>query len=426
MVVTLLLRLLVTISLLLLIDLYAFQAFRTIARTMGSTGSLLVKGGFLLTTGLMYAAVLYILVASLVTGTPNYKAFQNVFAVLVLLYVPKLVVVLFLFGEDLYRGAVAAYQFLMPGSGATGAGEAVADESSSLSRREFVSYAGLAVASVPFLGILHGITYGRYKYTTHVHEIRLANLPAEFDGFTLAQISDIHSGSFTNRDEVRRGVELVNQVGADAILFTGDLVNNRSEELEEWADIFSLLRAPEGVYSVLGNHDYGDYVKWPSEAEKERNLQRLKDIQKDMGWQLLLNEHRRFRRGDAEIALVGVENWGLPPFPQKGDLDKATAGLPPELVKVLMSHDPSHWDAQILAHPSDIDLSLAGHTHGMQFGIEIPGVKWSPVKFKYPRWAGLYEENGKFLNVNRGFGTIGFPGRVGIFPEITKIVLRKA
>jgi len=215
---------------------------------------------------------------------------------------------------------------------------------------------------------------------------------------------------------------LINEQEPDLIFFTGDLVNNFAEETEDWAPVLKKMNAKMGKYSILGNHDYGDYSEWPSPEAKEKNLEEIKAFHKKMGFQLMLNENKSLKVNDEEIALIGVENWGKPPFPQHGDLDKAMEGVNPDSFKLLMSHDPSHWDAKVLGK-TDINLTFSGHTHGMQFGIERIGIKWSPIQYRYPRWGGLYKESKQFLYVNRGFGYIGFPGRIGMPPEITVVEL---
>ena len=253
------------------------------------------------------------------------------------------------------------------------------------------------------------------------------DLPKAFDGFTITQISDIHSGSFDNAAKVNYGVDLINEQQSDVILFTGDIVNNKADELLPWKDAFGRLSAKEGVYSILGNHDYGDYVNWETKEDKEANLQQLFDLQTEMGFTLLRNETHFLEKEGERLALVGVENWGKGGFKKKGDLDKAVATVEAKDFKILLSHDPSHWEAKVLPHPYNFHLTLSGHTHGMQFGIEIPGwFKWSPVKWRYKQWAGLYQENKQWINVNRGFGFLGYPGRVGIWPEITKITLKRS
>ena len=293
-------------------------------------------------------------------------------------------------------------------------------------RRKFVKNASLVIAGIPFISMINGITFGKYAYQVRRVTLKFSNLPKSFQGFTIAQLSDIHSGSFDNIDEVKRGVKMVNELKADLIAFTGDLVNNRTKEVLPFLDIFSKLSAKEGVYSIKGNHDYGMYRPWASNDDFLADQQQMDDVHAQMGFKLLKNEYAIIKKGSEEIQLVGVENWGLPPFPQVGDLEKATGNVDAPF-RVLLSHDPSHWDEKVRPNSKNYDLTLSGHTHGMQFGVEIPGlIKWSPVKYRYPRWAGLYQEGKEYLYVNRGFGFLGFPGRVGIMPEITLITLETA
>ena len=292
-------------------------------------------------------------------------------------------------------------------------------------RRKFVRKAGLFVAAIPFTSMLYGITQGKYNFKVNTVKLSFKNLPKSFENFKIVQISDIHSGSFDDRKAILDGIDLVNKQDPDLILFTGDLVNNDSREIVPFIDDFKKLQAPHGVYSILGNHDYGDYKKWDSENDKMNNMDLLFKYQKEMGFKLLNNENDSINIGEEEIGIYGVENWGNPPFPQRGDIDKALEGREDVNFKILMSHDPTHWNKKVLQHPAHIDLTLSGHTHGMQFGVEIPGFKWSPIKYIYPQWAGLYEKAGQLLYVNRGFGFLGFPGRVGIWPEITVIELTR-
>jgi predicted MPP superfamily phosphohydrolase len=293
-------------------------------------------------------------------------------------------------------------------------------------------------------GLFSSLIYGfnnKYRYQLHRFQLAFDDLPAGFKGIKIVQISDIHSGSFTDKHAVMRGVDKILKEKADLILFTGDLINNLAEEMDDYMDVFSRVKAPMGVYSILGNHDYGDYVSWPDKNEEHRkkeaaagrhlltplqqaNLDRLKNIHAELGWRLLLDEYAVLERGGDKIALIGVQNWSSKArFPKYGDLKKAYAGSESYPFKILMSHDPSHWDAQVRPTYADINLMLAGHTHGMQFGVDIPGFKWSPVQYIYKEWAGLYEEGKQKLYVNRGYGFIGYPGRVGILPEITIIEL---
>lgn len=293
------------------------------------------------------------------------------------------------------------------------------------SRRKFVSTLGWGLAVIPFASILYSIFKGKYNYKVWKYTLYFDNLPKAFDGYRITQISDIHCGSFDNYEKIRYGVELINSQKSDVILFTGDLVNNLANEVHNWKSLFATLQAPDGVFSIMGNHDYGDYSSWETPEAKQQNLEHLFQLQKQMGWQLLLNEHCYLERNGEKIALIGVENWGHGRFSKYGDLNKAMEGVNTEDFKILMSHDPTHWQEVVLPENKDIQLTLSGHTHGMQCGIEIPGwLKWSPSQYIYKYWGGMYEEDGKYLNVNRGFGYHAFPGRLGVWPEITVIELK--
>lgn len=283
---------------------------------------------------------------------------------------------------------------------------------------------GIGLFIISVLLFVYGIRKGKYAYRVIRHELYFDDLPDAFDGFTITQISDVHAGSFTNVAEVQKGINLINAQKSDLFVFTGDLVNNKAEEIEPWKGHFSQIKAPFGKYAVLGNHDYGDYVAWPDEQAKNRNLAALKQHHAEIGFRLLLDEHVVLERAGQQLVLAGVENWGLG-FGERGDLKRALQFTTPNDFKILLSHDPSHWEEQVKHFPSKIQLTLAGHTHGMQFGIEAFGIKWSPVKWRYRHWAGIKEEFGRVLNVNRGFGFIGFSGRIGIWPEITVITLKK-
>jgi predicted MPP superfamily phosphohydrolase len=294
------------------------------------------------------------------------------------------------------------------------------------SRRKFVSQVGLGIAAVPFLSLLYGVTVGKYNYKVIKQAIFFPDLPDAFDGFTITQISDVHSGSFDNPDKINYAIDLVNEQNSDMILFTGDIVNTDAKEMHPWIDTFKRIKEHKyGKYSVLGNHDYGEYVTWPSEAAKEENFQSIKNLYGQIDFKLMLNEHTFIEKGTDKIALIGVENWGTN-FKKVGDINLASANLTKEDFKILMSHDPSHWDIEVQNHPKHFQLTLSGHTHGFQFGIEIPGViKWSPIQYIYKHWAGLYENMGRYVYVNRGFGFHAYSGRVGIMPEITVIQLKK-
>ena len=294
------------------------------------------------------------------------------------------------------------------------------------SRRKFISQIALGLAAIPFSSLLYGMYKGKYDFRVLKYTLHFEDLPDAFDGYKITQISDIHSGSFDNREKIAYAVNLVNEQKSDSIFFTGDMVNNKASEMLPWKSLFGKLEAKDGVYSVLGNHDYGDYVEWNTQNEKHQNLEELKQIQKEIGFDLLLNDSRFIEKNGERIALIGVENWGRGPFKKAGDLKKATKNINKDDFKILMSHDPSHWEDEVISDENKYHLTLSGHTHGMQFGIEIPGwIKWSPIKWRYKYWAGIYKEKGQYINVNRGFGYLGYPGRVGIWPEITVIELKK-
>lgn len=340
---------------------------------------------------------------------------------LIAMVVPKLVLIAIMFSEDVFRIPQGIYSYFMQ------------DDSGSANqikhipaRRRFISQIALGLAAVPFASILYGMYKGKYNFKVLKYTLHFEDLPKAFDGYRLTQISDIHSGSFDNIEKVSYAIDLINEQKSDVIMFTGDMVNNKADEMKPYVDIFKKLNAKDGLYSVLGNHDYGDYVKWFNDDEKKVNLENLKAIQKEIGFDLLLNENRFIEKNGERIAIIGVENWGKGGFKKAGDLKKASSRVDKDDFKILLSHDPSHWDAQVVNDEYHYHLTLSGHTHGMQFGIEIPGwFKWSPVKWRYKQWAGIYESLGQYINVNRGFGYLAFPGRVGIWPEITVIELKK-
>jgi predicted MPP superfamily phosphohydrolase len=336
----------------------------------------------------------------------------HLFAMVVGLYIAKVVAGVFLLTDDIRRVAQGVFQLV--GSSAPGLVY--------IGRSSLMSLAGLASGFFLYVVLLLGFN-NKYRYKLHRHTLRFTNLPVAFNGIKIIQLSDIHSGSLANRKAVQQGLDLIMEAKPDLILFTGDLVNDHAQEMHDYIDVFSQLGAPLGVYSILGNHDYGDYVTWASAAHKQHNLQHLKQIHADMGWRLLLNEHTVLERNGEQIALLGVENWGAKGFAQYGDLEKTYRGSEKYVFKLLMSHDPSHWEAQVLPSYPDIDLTLSGHTHGMQFGFENSFFRFSPVQWVYKQWAGLYERASQKLYVNRGFGFIGYQGRVGILPEITLLEL---
>ncbi len=396
----------------LLIDIYVFQAIRAVSQPLSDRWRMVVAIVYWVISGL---AIVALLLFPYLLGLQRSGFFRNyVFSIVAGLFFAKLVALLFFMADDIRRGAVWLMSRIFP---STGAQYVSAD--GGIPRSVFLSWLGLGVGG----GLLGTFIYGfgnKYKYQVKRIRLSFPNLPAAFKGFKMVQISDVHSGSLEDHTAVARGVELILAQQPDVIVFTGDLVNDRALEMDELKQVFARLKAPMGVYSTLGNHDYGDYVPWPTAAEKQANLEALKQVHADMGWRLLMNEHVKLEKGGEQIAILGIENWGAKGrFPKYGKMAEAYAGTEQIPLKILLSHDPSHWDAEVRVKYPDIDLMLSGHTHGMQFGIENPYFKWSPVQWMYKQWAGLYEEGKQKLYVNRGFGFIGYPGRVGILPEIT-------
>jgi uncharacterized protein len=402
----------ILIGFMILLDFYVFQALKTVSGPAGSrTRSILYYSYWIISV----VSIVTLLILPYLHLDHQAKVVRTtLFAIVAGLFFSKLIAAIFFLVDDIRRGIqwVAGKLFFSNTEGETQQGDGI-------SRSVFLSWAGFIFGGGLFGTLIHGFG-NKYKYQVKRIPLSFANLPAAFRGLKIIHISDIHSGSFTDKKAVEKGVDKILKEKADLILFTGDLVNNTSDEMEEYMDVFSRLRAPMGVYSTLGNHDYGDYVQWKNPEEKRANLERLKQVHAELGWRLLMNEHVVLEKGGDKIALLGIENWSNKArFPKYGDMSKAYAGSEAYPFKILMSHDPSHWDAQVVPGYSDVDLMLSGHTHGMQFGVEIPGFKWSPVQYVYPQWAGLYEKASQKLYVNRGYGFIGYPGRVGILPEIT-------
>ncbi|MFN8396677.1 MAG: metallophosphoesterase [Bacteroidia bacterium] len=407
----------VFLSLVVLIEVYVFFALKGTFRTGWAMRA--ARIGYWVSVGIEAAAVATIFV--IFSG--GYSR-SNILVNLLMglgfaLILTKILLSAFFLIDDVVR----LVQWLFSkGASAIGKGPEVVEMPA---RRKFIGQLGLVVVGIPFAGAVYGMLKGKYDFTLHKETLAFPDLPEAFDGMKIVQISDIHAGTFDSMSGVQAGLDLIMEQGADMILFTGDLVNNLATEVEPYVAMFSKLSAPMGKYSVLGNHDYGHYYQFDSQQEKINNHLAIREQNARMGFQMLHNEFLRLERDGQSIVLAGVENWGLPPFPQYGDLNKATEGLEDHEFTILMSHDPSHWDAQVRAHRKHIHLQLSGHTHGAQFGIEIPGVKWSPAQYRYRQWAGLYSEGRHRLYVNRGFGHIGFPGRVGIWPEVTLIELRR-
>ena len=406
----------IVVIIMILIDLYVFQAIKVIMQNAAPKMKFIIFG---LYWGVSVITVLTLLLMPYFNIENWNKTFRTYFiAILIGLFLSKALTVIFLIVDDLRRllqwaGGKLFYQYEH--------GESF--KSTGISRSVFMSWLGLGIGGGLMATFLYGFS-NKYRYQIKKIKLTYANLPDAFKGLKIIHISDIHSGSFTNKAAVDHGIDTILAQNADVILFTGDLVNDHAEEMNDYTDIFSKLKAPMGVFSTLGNHDYGDYRKWPSEEAKAQNLEKLKNMQKEMGWRLLMNEHVALEKNGQQIALLGIENWSAKSsFPKYGKMSEAYAGTEKYPFKILMSHDPSHWDAQVKTAYKDIDLMLSGHTHGMQFGVEIPGFKWSPVQYMYKQWAGLYEDAQQKLYVNRGYGFIGYPGRVGILPEITLIEL---
>lgn len=410
--------LLVLSAILVIVDIYTYGGLKVAISSLPVTAQRVIKVVFWSLSVITYLA--FILFEPL-SQNPATRKFLMIFATIgVANVIGKILFALWLVIDDIIR----LFRWIVAKSNDA---NTATSEGNKISRLKFLTVAGAATAAVPLLTMGWGVVSGAHDYTVKRRTLRLKKLPKSFEGFKILQISDVHAGSFWSKEAVKKGIELINAQNADIILFTGDLVNNTSQELDDWMDVFGAIKAKQGVYSILGNHDYGDYVAWPDEAAKKANLDRLKSMQKQMGWDLLLDENRIIRKGDDEIALIGIENWGAKGrFPKYGDLSKAVKGIDHVPVKLLMSHDPSHWRAQVIPEFPQIDVTFSGHTHGMQFGIEVGSVKWSPVKYFYPEWADLYTEGDQMLYVNRGFGYIGYPGRFGILPEITVFDLQRA
>lgn len=383
-----------------LLEFYVYQAFKTI------THNQYFRIGYWIFTILIYGVFIYELLHFKRTDRDHHRI-QIVASLFLIFLLPKIFIVFFLFLEDVGRGIQFVFRSFSK------------EENQLEGRRKFLSLLGFGIAAIFSGFIIDGIIFGKYRHRVRKIKIKIAGLPQSFKGYKIIQISDVHSGSFFHPEKLQKAVDLMNEQNADLVLFTGDMVNNFAEEFKPFIPLFSKIKAKDGKFSILGNHDYGDYAEWKSREEKAQNVHKLIAFQKQAGFEMLRNEHTIIEKNGEKLYILGVENWGVKPFPQFGDLDKASAGVPFDAAKILMSHDPSHFDAVVKSHPSNVQLTISGHTHGMQFGIDLKNYRWSPVKYKYPKWADLYESEGKNLYVNRGFGVIGYPGRVGIEPEIT-------
>jgi hypothetical protein len=398
----------------LIVDVYVFQAVLKVSEHWGTGWKAGVRYAFWIPTALSILALAWWAFDDPYRYSANFRNW--VITGLVATYFSKLFGVVFLFVDDIQRGVRYAFNYFFQ-KGDSLPGEAI-------TRSEFLSKTALVATTLPFGAMAYGIISGAHDYRIKRLTISLSHLPKSFDGLRIAQISDIHSGSFWNKTAVKGGVEMVLREKPDIIFFTGDLVNNESKEVTDYIGVFDKLRAPLGVFSITGNHDYGDYKTWDSEQAKQDNFKNLVAAHKQLGFDLLMNENRIIRQGGDALAILGNENWGVR-FSQYGKLAQAWQGTDEAQVKLLLSHDPTHWDAQVRPHYPDIDMMFAGHTHGFQFGVEVGNIKWSPVQYVYKQWGGLYKESNQFLYVNRGFGYIGYPGRLGMPPEITIFELKK-
>jgi len=405
------------IGIMILLDFYVFQALKVVTQSAEPRTKSIIYAVY---WGLSILALLTFLILPYLNLDSFPKNLRSVvFAFIVALFFGKLITAIFLLVDDFRRGV----QWVAGKVLFTNTEVETIQDSDKISRSLFLSWIGLAAGGGLFGSLIYGFS-NKYNYQVVKQRLRFQNLPAAFNGLKIVQISDVHSGSFNNKGAVQQGVNKILKLKPDLILFTGDLVNNKAEEMLDYIDVFKQLAAPLGVYSVLGNHDYGDYVQWESKEQKTENLDRLKQVHGQMGWRLLLNENVLIERDGHKIALLGIENWSAKAnFPKYGKMDQAHPGTEEVPFKILMSHDPSHWEAEVLNKYNDIDLMLSGHTHGMQFGVEVPWLRWSPVQYVYKQWAGLYESGHQKLYVNRGFGFIGYPGRVGILPEISLLEL---
>ncbi|MFN4081998.1 MAG: metallophosphoesterase [Bacteroidia bacterium] len=420
----------------LLLDLYLWQAIKFTFHEKSNTTKIIVKLAY---WSVSLFIILSLLAAAISTDFENNKMLRTiVMSSYFVIYLSKMVAFLFIVADDAKRGIKWLINFITARTKQVAMGKTFEKTQEEIdieieeqidvvkiTRSQFITRAGLISGTAPLIIFSRGIVGGAHNYKVHRKEIFLPNLPDAFDGLKMLQISDVHTGSFYNKDAVYKGIQLIKEQKADIAFFTGDFVNNKTDEAYEWMDFFAEVKAPMGVYSIFGNHDYGDYVlNWKTREHKAKNLEDLVTVHKNMGWHLLRNEHVVLETMNKKIGIIGVENWGnRGRFQKYGDVDKAIQNMPEVPVKILLSHDPSHFDEIVSEKHTDIDLTLSGHTHGFQFGVEMGKLKWSPSQYIYPHWAGLYKYNNQYLYVNRGFGFIGYPGRVGIMPEITVITL---
>ena len=405
----------------LLVDLYSFRGISALLNTYENRYRIILNTCFWSITVITFIWLLWFYFSyNKLTYQQIYKSVTFFMGFFILFYFPKLVFIAFQIIQDITAVIAKVVGAIFPKN------EVISNHAKLIGRSDFLLQIGIIIASIPFFSILWGIWKGRYNYTVQNINLHFQNLPSSFNELKIVQISDLHLGSFTgNIEKLEPIVDMINNLQADYLFFTGDLVNNIASEAEEFIPLLKRLNSKYGNYSILGNHDYGEYIPWPSKEALNANLEKLYEYHELAGFTLLRNKSVKIERDGQSITLIGLENWGLPPFPQYGKLEKTYEPVRDSVFKILLTHDPSHWDAEVRPK-TDIDLTLSGHTHGMQFAFRIPGWRWSPVKFKYPRWAGLYKEGKQILYVNIGLGYIGFPGRVGTPPEITLLKLYKS
>ena len=409
-------RFLIVLGVLLCIDWYFYQSVSTVMKNSSDNKKNIaayIYWGFSIFSALLILSAVFF----------NYTSFPKFvrvycWAIVLVILLVKIVGCLFILTDDLIRLFRWGFSYIPAADGV--------EKSHSISRLKFVNQIGLLVAALPFTALIYGMIKGGFDIRVKKTRLVLPNLPDAFNGLRIVQISDIHCGSFTSTAHFENAAKMIEMQKPDILFFTGDLVNDLASETDDFIETFSKMKAPMGTYSSLGNHDYADYITWDSKEAKAKNLEDLKAVHAKVGWRLLLNENVALERGGEKIALIGIENWGARGFTKYGNLKKAYEGAENFPVKILLSHDPSHWEAQVLKEYPNIDLTFAGHTHGMQFGVDLPHFKWSPVKYFYKQWSGLYEQAGQYLYVNTGLGFIGYPGRVGMLPEITVLELYNA
>jgi uncharacterized protein len=415
-------RIVIFLIILLLIDLYAFQAFRFAVRGLSQKAIRRTNFIYWLISFFCFALIAF----TQLTDWHSWNIYIRTYsiALLIILIPSKIILAIFVLFDDLVRflrwvATKISSRFKKPES------TIKVTQAKTLTRSGFIIKAGLIIGSIPFFSLIYGMVFNPYNYKIRKMKLVLDDLPGSFDGFRIVQISDIHTGSFLSTEPLTRAVSLINEQKADVVFFTGDLVNYNHFEALNYIEVLKKIEAKHGVFSTFGNHDYGDYYKWNNPAEKQNDIQELKKIHSRIGWKLLWDENHDIEKDGERITVIGVQNCSAHGFSNYGSLEKATANINYSPVNILLSHDPSHWRKEVISKYPRINLTLSGHTHGMQFGVEIPGFKWSPVQYVYKEWAGMYHEKNQYLYVNRGLGFIGYPGRVGIMPEITVIELKK-